>query len=159
WQGVPSIGCSKFSTHSPPILNASARRTRARGSNSVTHAPRVPRARARFSTSARKKPSPISLAVPSSTMRRAACAERAGPWSEDDNMVASCHARRFRGRARATGVPRSFSGTTGLLLLAVVLAHLLPGALVVHLAHHGDLLRALPGHRGSGLGGLPHHRA
>src|SRR5215470_4159009 len=77
--GVPSISYSKFGTHSPPSQNASARRRRDSGRYSVTHAPCVPRTRARLSTSVWKKRSPVWVAVPSMIERSAALSSR--PWS------------------------------------------------------------------------------
>jgi hypothetical protein len=68
WQGVPSISYS-YSRNSPAHQKARALRRLARGSYSVTHAPRVPRAFAKFSTSTSKKRTPVSDAVPSRIRR------------------------------------------------------------------------------------------
>src|SRR5262249_42807 len=123
------------------------------GSYSVTQAPRVPSARARTCTSARKNPSPISPEVPSRIRESAACVDAsvASPWRGDGNMVASCHGAGVEARRR---------GLCALLLLAAALAALLPGAgLAPHLGHQGDLARALAGDGGPALHRLAHHGA
>ncbi len=64
------MAISYLGTHVPPSQNARARRRRVSARYSVTQAPWVFKAVARFSTSAAKKRSPLSVAVPSRIVRR-----------------------------------------------------------------------------------------